>query len=332
VTRKCPADRWNPSGAAVLALDRRPPIRVDQTVTADVEGMVLPVSFSEFTSTQSREGIVERLVRPHAASVDAVITVSMAGMAADEPVRLEQFAVGTHDLIPLRTHELMPIETPTRQGPSAIPPATGATRGQAIIESRADVERIKRESEVRPRSGGASIIPRPHVGTEITFLFDDRGRATSALAALNATASMRDRSDGKVEVTIEDVAVLRTIASTMRAGPDNIRFAFDAGGQTFSAVVLSGPGGDFLSNEISYRVLRLLEQSGSSAVSFHVHTQRGGLIPEETDTPSRRRERNHALAAARRLLTRLIATLDQIIKSVARIVSERRNNTSEDGQ
>ena len=46
--------------------------------------------------------------------------------------------------------------------------------------------------------------------------------------------------------------------SSMQRQPNGIDISFRVGGQVFTAAVLEGPGGAFLSNEASYRVPRLL--------------------------------------------------------------------------
>lgn len=92
-----------------------------------------------------------------------------------------------------------------------------------------------------------------------------------------------------------------------------------AGGSTFhGVVVVSGPGGNFLSNEVSYRVLRELAQQPASATpieSFHVHTQQGSVLAPGT-TPER--------AEAMRTRSTLIGTLRRVITSLARFITQRR--------
>jgi hypothetical protein len=87
---------------------------------------------------------------------------------------------------------------------------------------------------------------------------------------------------------------------------------FTAGGTTFTATVISGPGGNFLSNEVSFRVLRQFASATATAgiPSMHVHTQTGSVIPTGS-------ARAAALAAANTVKTALIATLRRIIAAVA---------------
>ena len=90
---------------------------------------------------------------------------------------------------------------------------------------------------------------------------------------------------------------------------------FQASGRSYHAEVVSGPGGNFLSNEVSYRVLRQLSQmtGASPPVSFHVHTQRGDPVPE-----ARGRARAAALRAASGVRQKLISSLKGIIVALAR--------------
>lgn len=287
---------WNPSGAAVMALDGQT-IQVRSGVVAAVEGVVLPVNFGEF-----RGGLVERIVRPLAANVDAVITVSLdPGIAPGAPVRLEQFAVGVHRL----NNNVL----------EAVPAAGTGSAGAAIIQSNAPINDIARDVE-RPAARGQTAIPRPTIGTDVTLRFNSTTLANRALAALGQPPAS-DR-----EVTISDPAAIRRIIASMSRATNGTDINFQLGGQSFAATVLSGPGGNFLSNEVSYRVLRALRDTGSSAQSFHVHTQRGtatsgGVIPEDTSTPAARQDRQRALNVAAEVRTNLITTLQRTIKAAA---------------
>jgi len=280
---------WNPSAAAALAVDGQT-VGAGRGARAAIESVVLPVSFREFAA-----GLVERIVGPRRGDLDAVVTVSMdAGIDPSQGVRLERFAVGAHNLGAGRLE--------------AIPPAQGEPLGPAIIESTADVEALAADPSVRG--------PRPTVGTAVTLRFADDTAARAALAALGQPApATRDAE-------IADPAAIREIIRTA-APPDRARahrIRFQAGGRDHTADVVSGPGGDFLSNEVSYRVLRSLAQASGVPLpaSFHVHTQRGEAIPQ---TPGR--EQRRVLESARGVRTRLIETIRSLVGALARRIAGR---------
>lgn len=288
---------WNPSGAAVLALDGET-INVEAGVVAAVESVVLPVSFAEF-----RAGLVESIVGPLARDVDAVITVSMApSIAPGEPVRIERYAVGVHQLYGGRLE--------------AVPAGPGGGTGPAIIESRGPLAEIAAETR-RPAERGRPEIREPTIGTDIVFEFANEREADRALEALGLPRQ------GRSTVTISNPQALQRILDTMQrdVSPQSPGITFRAGGQSFQAILREGPGGNYLSNEVSFRVLRLLvERRGERGpVSFHVHTQRGtaevaGVIPEDTSSP----EGRAALELAQRVRATLIETLRRMIQAVAR--------------
>ncbi len=154
---------WNPSGAAVLAMDGKP-IKLDKGVAA-VEGIVLPVSFPEF-----KTGIVEKIVKPFAAEVDAVLTVSVdPKLAEGEAVRFERYAVGSHVL----NNGVL----------EQVPAAAGGAAGPAIIETDAPIEKISGETARKEK--GKSDVPAPTFGEDITFSFSDAKTADAALKATN---------------------------------------------------------------------------------------------------------------------------------------------------
>jgi hypothetical protein len=67
----------------------------------------------------------------------------------------------------------------------------------------------------------------------------------------------------------------------------------------FTAGVVQGPGGNFLSNEVAYRTQRLLGQQGARApMSFHVHTQGAGDANSSGQTDIR----DHTIATLRRIV------------------------------
>jgi hypothetical protein len=92
--------------------------------------------------------------------------------------------------------------------------------------------------------------------------------------------------------------------------------AFRNPNASFDADVVNGPGGSFLSNEVSYRMLRLIRQQTSGAASFHVHT------PNAPDVPvaDRANRRSPLLQAAMGVRSSVIAGLRRILAQVARIL------------
>jgi pyrrolidone-carboxylate peptidase len=283
---------WNPSAAAALAVDGQT-VDAGRGARAAIESVVLPVSFGEFAA-----GLVERIVGPRRNDVDAVVTVSMdPGIDPSQGVRLERFAVGAHDL--------------GARGIEPVPPAPGEPIGTAIIESTADVEALAADPAVRG--------PRPTVGTDVTLRFADLAAARAALTALGLGGVGGTTSRDAV---ISDPAAIRTIIGTA-APPDRARahrIRFRAGGREHTADVVSGPGGNFLSNEVSYRVLRSLAQASGQPLpaSFHVHTQRGEPIPQAPGL-----ERRRVLESARGVRSRLIETIRSLVGALARRIAGR---------
>ncbi len=295
------AGEWNPSGAAVTMLDGET-IPVESQLKAAVESVVLPVSYDEF-----RGNLVERIVNQHR-DADAIITVSLdPNVAPEGSVQIERFAVGVHQ--ESGQHE-------------AIPRAEGARdTGPAIIETRAPVAEIA--SEAAGPAEGERFAIQPTVGTDVTFAFANAAEANAALRALGQP------SQGQAEVSIANVQAIQAIMASIQrdADPRSAGISFTAGGRTFHATIRRGPGGAFLSNEVSYRVLRALAASGrGSTPSFHVHTPRGtretaGLLPEETGTAESARARQQAVGLARRVLSTVVESLRRIVRSVARRIS-----------
>lgn len=295
---------WNPSGAAVLALDGTT-VEAAPDLVVNIEGIVFPVSFSDF-----RVGMVESVVVPFIRNntVDSVITVSEdPSINATDAVRLEQYAVGVH----------------SDAGNEAIPAVGTSNRGNMILEPIAPLSLIGSETAVPTQS-----IPRPRIGRDITFDFHTAENAGNALFALGLKA------DNKPAVSrikkIDTINAIHIITSSMRTLANGIDISFQAGGNTFVAAVLSGPGGNFLSNEISFRILRLIEAQDSTnpstAVSFHTHTQGGGLIvPEGTFPNTDADEHEQSRSDATGIRNRLIQTLQRIVASTARFIKRRRN-------
>ena len=278
---------WNPSGAAALALDGTT-VRTGHVLAA-VEGVVLPVSYEQF-----KAGLVEDIIRPQLGVVDAVLTVSEdSRITPGEAVRLERYAVGTH----------LVLETGTLEAVSG--------GGPAIIEA-GQVPGVARETAVAP-SRGSKGIEAPIVGADVTLRFDDPSIADSALSDLGLPPAH------VAQVVIsEPAAIARIIASSAgKRSPDGTRITFQAGTRSYTATVVSGPGGFFLSNEVSYRVLRLLADPTTrrGIVSFHTHTAATPVVPPPGIVKPR--ERKAAVAGAAGSLGVLVATLRRLIAVVA---------------
>jgi len=298
---------WNPSGAAVMALDGER-IPADKGVIAAVEGIVLPVDFYEFKSS-----LVEKMVKPYASEVDAVITVSLDASLAEKPVRLERYAVGVHQL----NNGVL----------EAIPAAEGGTTGPAIIENNAPLDEIQAATEQKATSTTKGIA-KPDIGTKVYFVFDDDTVANRAIKALGSGTLMSSRGYSQGTMQIVDTKVIGSILAQI-GGKSGPAIEFKAAGQKFTAKVLEGPGGNFLSNEVSFRMLRLLAETKSpkDPFSFHVHTEGGGLIPQDTSTKEAAKKQKEAMSAAMTVRGTLIATLRRMIAGVAKIIMGRRKTT-----
>lgn len=290
---------FNPSGAAVLQLDGElVPVSAGQA--AAVEGVVLPVDYAAF-----RAGMVESMLRSHSSELDAVLTVSQdSSIGPADPLQVERFAVGVHRLNDQR------LETIPGAG-------TTAQTAPGLIEARG-AEGIGAESGLSAQQ--------LREDRDVTLHFASVAAADNALRALGLPERRRDT------VTINDLTALRAIAGSMSAsGAAGI--SFRVGQQSFEAQVQEGPGGSFLSNEVSFRVLRFLAAGGGrqGAASFHVHTgggTGGDPIPEPVGTQPQRTQRLAALDLARGAITKLVTTLRALIVGVARRILARRPRAS----
>lgn len=321
IRRPPQAGEWNPSGSAALAMDGLT-LNIGGRNRAAVEGVVMPVSFRQFD-----EGIVERVIRRAGTDVDAVLTVSLdPNLAVTAPVRIEQFAVGVRRADDLQPHRLFPVERLRPSGLQAVP--GGPAADPAIIESAADVAGIAQSTAGRTRRS-LPAVQQPDIGRSVKLRFASPAAAQQAASALGLSQPVTGRV-----VTIDDVSTLQAIIGSMqrvgtRQGP-TADITFRAGGRQFRAAVLAGPGGSFLSNEISFRAQRELRRRGSPATSFHVHTPGGGAIPQDTGSRAARRTRTRALGAARDIVNTLVATLRRMIRAVAqRVLARRRQQPSQ---
>ena len=289
-------EQWNSAGAAVLKLDNQSvPTRSSKgkTAVARVQGVILPVSYNEFQA--GGQGLVERIVTERASDMDAAITVSMDGnLGATAPVRLERYVVGTHG-----------------GPPQPIPAAGGVGLGPAIIESNAPLDKIASATEKPPHGKAAAGIPKPTIGETVTLQFANATQASKAAPVLLGTLSGN-------EVEVSDAGIMQQILATMTRETNGIGISFKVAASAFTAKVLSGPGGAFLSNEVSYRMLRLLKEKKLSQdpLSFHVHT------------PSTDQSGTVATgAAAKGMLTQLVETLKRIIAATSKEILDRRDRS-----
>jgi len=298
---------WNPSGAAALALDNaRIPIEIDKgkKAVAAVESVVLPVSFTDF-----QKGIVEKIAKPllDQKKLDAALTVSLdPSLSPTDPVRFERYAVGVHFKDKLE----------------AVPAAPGGKIGPALIESTAPVKQIAADTAA-PGKGKTPGIAQPSIGEGVVFQFSDIPSARAAAEALQLPTPSAN------SVTISKESALQQIIQTMARDPDGIHIVFRAGKGQFKALVSSGPGGSFLSNEVSFRMLRLIQESKLSVTpaSFHIHTPGGGAIPQDPSTPKAQKDEDAAVAQAKGIRARLIETLRATIVAVARWFLKGRGHT-----
>lgn len=326
------AGEWNPSGAAVMAMDGKA-IKIEKGAVAAVEGVVLPNSYEEFGA-----GLVEKMVKPHLGTVDALLTVSLdpQSIKAGGPVRLEQYAVGAHIVEP-NTAAKGAGTGKTDFVVEPVAAAPGGGEAKEIIKTDAPLEQIAKET-AKPADKSSAGVQQPTIGENVTFMFSSVVEADDALKALGLPAA------GSIEVSISDAAALEQISGSMtredQASPlriikgakkirlDGPAIKFKAGSKEFHAIVYSGPGGNFLSNEVSYRVLRLLAETKDTKnpISFHTHTEQGNLIPQDTSTRAAVKERADALKKGTGIRDRLIATLTRMIQSVGRIIMGRRKS------
>jgi pyrrolidone-carboxylate peptidase len=301
---------WNPSGAAVLAMDNTEvPAKSSAGTagTARVQGIILPVSFDRFNA--GGKGLLETIVSSKAADIDAAITVSMeSNVSAAKPVRLERYVVGTEGVL-----ESGPKGMSIKLQP--VPAAGGAGAGDAILESNAPLSQIAGETEQKAKDAEKDV-QKPDIGREIRFRFATDAEAKTALATLGG------RHGTSREVIVSDEKIIHEITNTMVRQANGINIQFKVAGKDFTAAVVEGPGGNFLSNEVSYRMLRLLKQKNlpQDPLSFHVHTQN----PEfhENDDPSKRSPADSLSAAG--FMNRLVATLKRIVAATAKAILDRR--------
>jgi Domain of unknown function (DUF4157) len=296
---------WNPSGAAALSLDGQK-IPVSSTNgakgIAKVESIVLPVTYEAF-----KDDIVEKAISSHAKEVDAVLTVSEdPGLDPSQPVRLERYVVGVHSI---------------NNKIEGVPAASAGSAGPAIIESSASLNEIASATET-PAKKGIEGIKKPTIGEGIMFQFRSIADADAALVALGLPAG------GSMETEIADEKALHQIISSMKRIDISPEITFQAGGKSFIAMVVKGPGGNFLSNEVSFRSLRLLASSSTKEpISFHTHTQRSDAIPDDTGSAESKKNRKNAIGNAMGLRNKIVVTLKRIIGAVGGSILNKRSSS-----
>jgi hypothetical protein len=321
------AGEWNPSGAAVMAMDGKT-IDLEKGGKAAVEGVVLPVNYKDFSA-----GLVEKMIQPHLSSVDAVLTVSVdPSIPSAGAVIFEQYAVGAHIMKPGDAAKPSSGKLKPNFVIEPVAAAPGGKVGKEIIKSDAPLQDIAKATE-KAETKRTPGVPKPEIREVVSFVFATAGEADSALKALGL------KTQGKMEVTISNAAALKQISSSMTrddsAGAlttkSNIRLdgpaiKFKAGGKEFKAFVTSGPGGNFLSNEVSYRVLRMIGEMKSSnpPISFHTHTEKGNLIPQDTSTKEATKAKKDAIKEGLKIRDRLVRTLTRMIQAVGNIILGKR--------
>jgi hypothetical protein len=298
--------QWNPSGAAVMALDnQRLPVAdsAGHKATAAVEGIVLPVSFDRFD-----DGIVEQAVGPHVKELDALLTVSMDGRRApSDPVRLERYAVGVREI---------------GGQMKGVPAAPGGPLGPAVIESTAPLQEVAAATE-RPAGKGQPAIDKPQIGESFIFDFGSEKAARDARSTLGGdqggSPGTEMTSAPPTQLMVTDSVTVQAIVASMQRVGSGAQVQFKARQKDFKATLVEGPGGNFLSNEVSYRAQRLLKGSGSAKdpESFHVHTPSAGAIPEGADG---KKARSQAMAQR----GSLVDTLKRVIGATAKLILDRR--------
>jgi hypothetical protein len=289
------AGDWNPSGAAVLQMDGQL-LPVTSSLQAAVEGVIFPVRYDQF-----RAGLVESVVRPLLPRVHGVVTVSMdPNIAPANAPQIERYAVGVHRLNNGVMESIPPVNVPGQ--PQRTDP------GPALLESQGDIPGIAREAELALTSGD----------TQVRLAFNTVDEANRFCRALNLPNTQTRQVDFDF---LAHAGRIRDIERGVQSPAITLR----VGSQSFQADIVRGPGGAFLSNEVSYRVLRAIQESAQRGrvTSFHVHTPRGTAqpgerIPQAAESPAERSARFQALQTARGVLTRLVDTLKRMIIAIAR--------------
>jgi pyrrolidone-carboxylate peptidase len=298
-------EQWNTSGAAAMALDGER-IPAGGNVFALVESVVLPVDYNRFAL-----GMVENIARPLLPTLDAVVTVSMDSTLSGRAA-IERYATNFH-----RVEHPQPGSgsTPAVQtGPIPLPPVTGGPStvpGPPILRAWQAVDQLTGPTQTGEMGA--------FVRSDLTLRFSSPSLAQAAVQDMGLSATQFNQAGRDVEFL--DPTVIQRLLGVPQppSGQPANRLhwpAFRNPNASFDADVVNGPGGSFLSNEVSYRMLRLIRQQTSGAASFHVHT------PNAPDVPvaDRANRRSPLLQAAMGVRSSVIAGLRRILAQVARIL------------
>ncbi len=272
---------WSPSAAAMLALDGA---GIGKR-TYGIRTMIFPQSFTQFEGGDAPDcwqpSIVEQALRPYLNDVHAIITVSPGGGT----FQIEPCAVGVQDNAGScwdRVHAVASREGPTPFGrvpESRHPPGHRGSRGRLIYqEKKAEALGEYLESLARERQGNPHGIMREN---QVRLKFSSVADCARAREAL-----LKDGLPASALLTCGEVLALREYRAVEKVAvgsplTDTAELVFTADGSTHHAIVEEGPGGAFLSNQISYRVHRLLDEQGLSSrvITFHVHTRSSSELP-----------------------------------------------------
>lgn len=280
---------WNPSGAAALALAGTT-LPLGDGGLVRVAGLVLPVDYRRFA-----QGMVEAAIGPHLPTLDAIVTVSMEPRFRNQ-LALERYAVNFHWVDPplpaTATNPAVvtgPIPVPPPAGEQPMPP------GPAVLPTWRRVEELTAPA----RPGGLETFVR----SSLTLHFASAVAVVTAVGDLGAPGVRMLAA--QTDLTLADAPLITRLLSAQMppANSPGNRVTWHARrgrGRLFAAEVIAGPGGNFLSNEVSYRVLRLIRQAGpaTQAVSFHIHTPNA---PSASD-PSALVVRDRVIAEVRRIV------------------------------
>lgn len=285
------AEVWNPSGAAILALDGQT-LPAGGKSTAAIEGVILPVSTEDFEGSGQTSGIVERVLQPHANDVDAIITISQ-GIHQNHAIHLEPYAVGVHQCPEQSVHRL------------------------AAEEPAISLSEISSSASTQPNKKAGAILKEDRIDF-------DKLAGKSADTGMEVSRSLTLDVAGQRE-TITDEKRLQQIFSTMqRVDTDGTRIRFkDISGDEREAQIIEGAGGSYLSNEVSYRTRRMLHEIGgkNAPVSFHVHTELAQELPTETETAAGKEGQK----TQTELRSRLITSLTKLILKIGPQLEALRN-------
>lgn len=293
-TRDIDAGNWNPSGAAALALDGKTyTLKTGEKVI--VEAVVIPVR-QEFFDERS----IETLVTPLLTKADAIVTISRGGN-----FQLEQFLGGN------RSGNLSNFPSgATVKDESAIDVAGGAA---PLLSANADVASIAARANKRSlnQSKHSKISTKADVGTGVSFEMDQAafdtfvaevtssppfnkitkadlqrwytppGSSAAGVAQpgkLYLDPSALKHADQRRQLLelLESIKTgLRRPTPSTGAAPSQSaesELSF-SGGTPIKMSVYKGPGGNYYSNEISYRVNHTINQSrlAQKPQSFHLH-------------------------------------------------------------